>query len=85
MVVFSDLHFGEILEPYHPTRCSDVSFSDSLGEAENLPWGPEQDINSIRVMKEMIKTENPNFVVINGDLITGESTQRICVLVLECN
>jgi len=71
LVVFSDLHFGELPErPCSTRRCR--SASNSLGEAQHLTWGPEQDTNSIRVIKEMISTEKPDFVVINGDLITGD-------------
>ncbi|KAF9446424.1 Metallo-dependent phosphatase [Macrolepiota fuliginosa MF-IS2] len=37
-------------------------------------WGPVQDSNSTRVMKRVLKDETPDYVVINGDLITGENT-----------
>ena len=78
LVVFSDLHFGEPPEHRCPNRrCrSAIPFSNSLGEAEHLTWGPEQDTNSIRVMKEMISTEKPDVVVINGDLITGDGMRK---------
>lgn len=77
IVVFSDLHYGKLAACYCSNRRHrDASFYKSLGEAEDHTWGLEQDINSTRVMREMIKAENPNFVVINGDLITGESTQK---------
>ncbi|KXN84652.1 putative inactive purple acid phosphatase 16, partial [Leucoagaricus sp. SymC.cos] len=39
-------------------------------------WGPVQDSNSTRVMKRVLKDEKPDYVVINGDLITGENTFR---------
>ena len=45
----------------------------SLGEAEDLTWGPEQDVNSTRVMRRALSADRPDYVVINGDLITGES------------
>jgi metallophosphoesterase superfamily enzyme len=49
-------------------------FSDlHYGEAEDLSWGPEQDRNSDIVMRTILKMDPPNYVVINGDLITGES------------
>ncbi|KAI9663783.1 MAG: hypothetical protein M1821_007273 [Bathelium mastoideum] len=44
------------------------------GEAEDLDWGPQQDVNSTRVMSEVLDTESPQLVVLNGDLITGENT-----------
>ncbi|KAI6096073.1 Metallo-dependent phosphatase [Pisolithus croceorrhizus] len=39
-------------------------------------WGPEQDINTSRLMRTMLAMERPDYVVINGDLITGENTFR---------
>lgn len=65
-------------------------FSDlHFGENPWDWWGPEQDSNSTRVMKRVLKDETPDYVyvvsaelqaitnldnsVINGDLITGES------------
>jgi len=45
-----------------------------FGEAENLDWGPQQDINTTRVMNSVLDDESPQLVVINGDLITGENT-----------
>lgn len=44
-----------------------------VGEAEDQEWGPEQDRKSGVIMRAMLKSEQPDFVVINGDLITGES------------
>ncbi|KAF8322544.1 Metallo-dependent phosphatase [Clavulina sp. PMI_390] len=52
-----------------------VVFSDfHFGEAENLGWGAEQDRKSVGVMRSMLASEKPDFVVINGDLITGDDT-----------
>lgn len=45
-----------------------------FGEAEDLDWGPQQDINSTRVMNSVLDSESPQLVVLNGDLITGENT-----------
>lgn len=42
--------------------------------AEDLDWGPQQDVNSTRVMNEVLDAESPQLVVLNGDLITGENT-----------
>ncbi|KIJ63787.1 hypothetical protein HYDPIDRAFT_133633 [Hydnomerulius pinastri MD-312] len=37
-------------------------------------WGTEHDANSTRLITNMLAAENPSYVVINGDLITGENT-----------
>lgn len=37
-------------------------------------WGPQQDINSVKVINSILDNETPNLVVLNGDLITGENT-----------
>ncbi|PYH99065.1 Metallo-dependent phosphatase [Aspergillus ellipticus CBS 707.79] len=44
------------------------------GEAEDTDWGPEQDVESRGVMNTVLDNENPQLVVLNGDLITGEDT-----------
>lgn len=55
-----------------------VVFSDvHYGEAQHLSWGPLQDVHSDKVMRQALKAEGPNFVVINGDLITGDGTHRL--------
>lgn len=46
------------------------------GEAEDLDWGPQQDVNSTRVMNTILDDEKPELVVLNGDLITGENTYK---------
>jgi len=52
-------------------------FSDlHYGENPWDSWGPEQDRNSTRLMKAVLTDEKPDFVVLNGDLITGENTFR---------
>ncbi len=48
-----------------------AAFSDlHYGENEDS-FGPYQDINSIRLMNHILDTEDPDFVIFNGDLITG--------------
>lgn len=37
-------------------------------------WGPQQDVNSVRVINQVLDAESPGLVVLNGDLITGENT-----------
>ncbi|KAJ7593238.1 Metallo-dependent phosphatase-like protein [Mycena floridula] len=52
-------------------------FSDlHYGENPWDSWGPEQDFNSTRLMNTVLPDEKPDFVVLNGDLITGENTFR---------
>lgn len=53
-----------------------VIFADlHFGEEEN-GWGIDQDLKSLKVMRTVLDAEAPDFVVINGDLITGENTFR---------
>ncbi|RPD65266.1 Metallo-dependent phosphatase [Lentinus tigrinus ALCF2SS1-7] len=52
-------------------------FSDlHYGENPWDDWGPEQDVNSTRLMNTVLTSEKPDYVVLNGDLITGENTFR---------
>ncbi|KAI5121439.1 hypothetical protein M0805_006200 [Coniferiporia weirii] len=52
-------------------------FSDlHFGENPWDTWGPEQDVNSTRLMRTVLSSEKPDYVVLNGDLITGENTFR---------
>ncbi|KAJ7162799.1 Metallo-dependent phosphatase-like protein [Mycena crocata] len=51
-----------------------VSFSDMhFGEGEEVAWGPEQDANTTMVHETILDNEKPDYVVFNGDLITGEN------------
>ncbi|KAJ6541191.1 Metallo-dependent phosphatase-like protein [Mycena vulgaris] len=51
-----------------------VSFSDMhFGEGEDVTWGPEQDVNTSIAHANILDNERPNYVVFNGDLITGEN------------
>lgn len=50
-------------------------FSDlHFGENPWDDWGPQQDASSIKLMNTVLSDEKPDYVVINGDLITGENT-----------
>ncbi|KAF8157071.1 Metallo-dependent phosphatase-like protein [Crassisporium funariophilum] len=50
-------------------------FSDlHFGENPWDDWGPQQDVNSLALMRTVLGDEKPDYVVINGDLITGENT-----------
>ncbi|KAI1798381.1 Metallo-dependent phosphatase [Ganoderma leucocontextum] len=52
-------------------------FSDlHYGENPWDDWGPQQDFNSTRLMNAVLTSEKPDYVVLNGDLITGENTFR---------
>ncbi|KAI0646140.1 Metallo-dependent phosphatase [Trametes meyenii] len=52
-------------------------FSDlHFGENPWDDWGPKQDVNSLALMNTVLPDEKPDYVVLNGDLITGENTFR---------
>ncbi|KAB8264304.1 Metallo-dependent phosphatase-like protein [Aspergillus pseudonomiae] len=44
------------------------------GEAEATTWGPTQDAETKVVINTVLDNENPQLVILNGDLITGEDT-----------
>jgi hypothetical protein len=48
--------------------------SISLGLDAWDQWGPQQDINSVKVINKILDSESPDLVVLNGDLITGENS-----------
>ncbi|XP_077240180.1 putative inactive purple acid phosphatase 16 isoform X5 [Tasmannia lanceolata] len=58
---------------------SDSSFKISLfadlhyGEDAWTEWGPQQDVNSNRVMSNILDTETPDFVVYLGDVLTANN------------
>ncbi|KAG5652693.1 hypothetical protein H0H81_004078 [Sphagnurus paluster] len=54
------------------TVFSDLHFGENPWE----DWGPEQDRKSVILMDRVLKDEKPDYVVLNGDLITGENTFR---------
>ncbi|KAL7625255.1 hypothetical protein AAE478_004471 [Parahypoxylon ruwenzoriense] len=53
-----------------------ISIFEDLHFGENAwdQWGPQQDINSVKVINEILDVESPGLVILNGDLITGENT-----------
>ncbi|KAI0937665.1 hypothetical protein AcV7_003638 [Taiwanofungus camphoratus] len=78
--------FGDPLNPY-PTKPrvtfrNDGTFKITVfadlhyGENPWDAWGPEQDVNSTQLMRIVLADEKPDYVVLNGDLITGENTFR---------
>ncbi|CDO73906.1 hypothetical protein BN946_scf185016.g63 [Trametes cinnabarina] len=54
------------------TVFSDLHYGENPWDA----WGPQQDVNSTRLMNTVLRNEKPDYVVLNGDLITGENTFR---------
>lgn len=52
-----------------------LSVFEDLHTGENAwdSWGPQQDINTVKVINKILDNESPNLVVLNGDLITGDN------------
>ncbi|KAF1965996.1 Metallo-dependent phosphatase [Bimuria novae-zelandiae CBS 107.79] len=52
-----------------------LSIFEDLHTGENAwdSWGPQQDINTVKVINKVLDKEFPNLVVLNGDLITGDN------------
>ncbi|XP_054803782.1 probable inactive purple acid phosphatase 16 isoform X2 [Prosopis cineraria] len=55
--------------PFKIALFADLHF----GEAESTDWGPLQDINSTRVMNQVLRDEMPDFVIYLGDVITANN------------
>lgn len=51
---------------------ADIHYGENPWDA----WGPQQDIDTSHLMRAALAIEQPDYVVINGDLITGENTFR---------
>ncbi|KAG6006853.1 hypothetical protein E4U21_006660 [Claviceps maximensis] len=60
---------------FHEDGTFQISIFEDLHFGENAwdSWGPQQDINSVKVLNKVLNAESPNLVVLNGDLITGEN------------
>ena len=51
-----------------------AQFTDiHFGEGESEEWGKKQDEQSTNCMNELLKIEEPDFVIFTGDLITGNN------------
>uniref|UniRef100_A0A7N0VDG1 Calcineurin-like phosphoesterase domain-containing protein n=1 Tax=Kalanchoe fedtschenkoi TaxID=63787 RepID=A0A7N0VDG1_KALFE len=51
-----------------------VLFADlHFGENAWTDWGPRQDVNSLAAMSAILRSENPDFVVYLGDVITANN------------
>lgn len=64
----ADLNLAED-STFHIAVFSDLHY----GENEST-FGIPADMNSAALMRQVLSQEQPNFVVLNGDLITGENT-----------
>ena len=54
-----------------------VQFADlHFGEAENLGWGPLQDLGSLHVINAVLDNEKPDLAVFTGDQITGNNIKQ---------
>jgi len=63
---------------FNPSGTFKLTIFSDLHYGENPwdEWGPQQDVNSGRLMRTVLADERPDYVVLNGDLITGENTFR---------
>ncbi|KAK3984013.1 hypothetical protein QBC44DRAFT_253870 [Cladorrhinum sp. PSN332] len=67
---FGPLRFHED-GAFHISILGDLHFGENAWE----PWGPQQDLASIKVIETVLDAEpSTSLVVLNGDLITGENT-----------
>ncbi|KAM7256084.1 hypothetical protein ACFE04_011825 [Oxalis oulophora] len=55
--------------PFKIALFADLHF----GEDAWTTWGPQQDVNSVKVMTSVLDDETPDFVVYLGDVITGNN------------
>lgn len=66
-------HFHSPIYTIPPTKLISTIFL-SVNLDPYSQWGPQQDINTVKVLNKVLDKETPNLVVLNGDLITGENT-----------
>ncbi|KAK3377247.1 Metallo-dependent phosphatase-like protein [Lasiosphaeria ovina] len=58
---------------FHISIFEDLHFGENAWDS----WGPKQDVNSVKVIGQVLDAEPQTaLVVLNGDLITGENTFR---------
>ncbi|KAK3936700.1 Metallophosphoesterase [Diplogelasinospora grovesii] len=68
--VYSPLHFSRD-GTFQLSIFEDLHFGENAWDS----WGPQQDINSVKVLDQILDSEpSLGLVVLNGDLITGENT-----------
>ena len=66
VVSFSDMHFGE-----RDGTCYALLIMLTAGNDNWVEWGERQDRNTQRVHGAILDRERPDYVVFNGDLVTG--------------
>lgn len=59
---------------FHLSIFEDLHYGEGEDNPPESGWGPISDVKSTRVMNTILDTELPDYVVLNGDLITGENT-----------
>lgn len=59
---------------FHIAIFEDLHFGEGEANPPSLGWGPISDVKSIGVENTILDHETPDFVILNGDLITGENT-----------
>ncbi|KAJ7141700.1 Metallo-dependent phosphatase-like protein [Mycena crocata] len=52
---------------------SDMHMGERPGDGTWAPWGPANDAATQRVHATILDNEKPNYVVFNGDMMTGEN------------
>ncbi|KAG5999782.1 hypothetical protein E4U21_006331 [Claviceps maximensis] len=78
ITVFSDFHLGEStrMTKSLPIFLS-IDQDELIGKAvPKVARGPARDLKTLQVMREVLDYEKPDFVVLNGDLITGEAAPK---------
>ncbi|KAH8083286.1 Metallo-dependent phosphatase-like protein [Cristinia sonorae] len=60
---------------FRPDGTFKITVFSDLHYGENAwdDWGPLQDVHSTALMNKVLPSEKPDYVVLNGDLITGEN------------
>lgn len=69
VTVFSDLHFGERKLSRRLSVCYQISLTFV---ADSLRGRPYADLKTIGVINSVLDNEQPDFVVLNGDLVSCE-------------
>lgn len=74
ITVFSDTHFGEGMwhQPLPPKNHRNTQDLVQNKTASHQSFGAQNDAQSVEVMRKVLKAENQQLVVLNGDLITGD-------------
>ena len=74
-LVLSSVFFTKADLSFAPDGTFQIAVFSDLHYGENeSTFGPLQDLNSAALMRQVLAQEQPDFVILNGDLITGENT-----------